>query len=233
MAEKISTIVLKVDLDCHLCYKKIRKILCKLQEKENIKTISYDDKNKTVTISGPFDAKKISGKLTCKAGKVIKEIQIKENKENKEKEKEKEKEKPKDTKPAEKEKPKPAKPEKETKPAEPATKPKGDAEPAKAKPKAEGEPAKAKPAAKKAEPDQPKAEPVMVVQSPMGWPAGPVCCCRPSYEAYYGGGRCCSCGMAYGCMGGAPQGFYGGAPQGYNRNCQYICEEDPTSCSIM
>ncbi|CAO1943969.1 unnamed protein product [Urochloa humidicola] len=31
MAEKISTIVLKVDLECEKCYKKIRRVLCKIQ----------------------------------------------------------------------------------------------------------------------------------------------------------------------------------------------------------
>ncbi|CAO1939437.1 unnamed protein product [Urochloa humidicola] len=77
MAEKISTIVLKVDLECEKCYKKIRRVLCKIQDKMNIKTISFDEKSNAVTISGPFDAEKVCHKLCCEAGRVIKEMDIK------------------------------------------------------------------------------------------------------------------------------------------------------------
>ncbi|XP_066395224.1 protein PYRICULARIA ORYZAE RESISTANCE 21-like [Miscanthus floridulus] len=77
MADKISTIVLKVDLECERCYKKIRKVLCKIQDKMNIKTISFDEKSNTVTISGPFDAEMVCNKLCCKAGRVIKEMDVK------------------------------------------------------------------------------------------------------------------------------------------------------------
>ncbi|RLM87649.1 translation initiation factor IF-2-like [Panicum miliaceum] len=59
MADKISTIVLKVDLECERCYKKIRRVLCKIQDEMNIKTISFDEKSNAVTISGPFDAEKV------------------------------------------------------------------------------------------------------------------------------------------------------------------------------
>uniref|UniRef100_A0A0D9X1B1 HMA domain-containing protein n=1 Tax=Leersia perrieri TaxID=77586 RepID=A0A0D9X1B1_9ORYZ len=85
MADKISTVVLNVDLECDRCYKKIRRVLCKIQDKENIKTISYDEKNNAVLVAGPFDAEKVCKKLCCKAGRVIKEMQIKgkENKESK------------------------------------------------------------------------------------------------------------------------------------------------------
>ncbi|URD74289.1 hypothetical protein MUK42_25890 [Musa troglodytarum] len=76
MAEKISTLILKVNLGCRLCYEKIRKTLCKLQDKENIKSISYDEKNGTVTISGPFYPHCLAKKLKCKACKVIVGIQI-------------------------------------------------------------------------------------------------------------------------------------------------------------
>uniref|UniRef100_A0A804UEU1 HMA domain-containing protein n=1 Tax=Zea mays TaxID=4577 RepID=A0A804UEU1_MAIZE len=70
MADKISTIVLKVDLECERCYRKIRKVLCKIQDKMNIKTISFDEKSNAVTISGPFDADTVCNKLCCKdAGK--------------------------------------------------------------------------------------------------------------------------------------------------------------------
>ncbi|KAK3127650.1 hypothetical protein QOZ80_7AG0576450 [Eleusine coracana subsp. coracana] len=73
---KISTIVLKVDLECQRCYKKIRRTLCKIQDKMNIKTISFDEKSNSVTISGPFDADKVCQKLCCHAGRVIKEMNV-------------------------------------------------------------------------------------------------------------------------------------------------------------
>lgn len=43
----------------------------------NIKTISFDEKSKTVTISGPFNADMVCNKLCCKAGRVIKEMDVK------------------------------------------------------------------------------------------------------------------------------------------------------------
>ena len=104
----MSTIVMRVDLDCDRCYKKIRKLLCKLQgtvqnisilhilaygrlvdlwpveyslryestDRENIKTISYDEKNNTVTVSGSFDAEEVADRLCSGAGKVITDIQV-------------------------------------------------------------------------------------------------------------------------------------------------------------
>uniref|UniRef100_A0A0A9GYN4 HMA domain-containing protein n=1 Tax=Arundo donax TaxID=35708 RepID=A0A0A9GYN4_ARUDO len=71
---QMSTIVMRVDLDCDKCYKKVRKVLCKLQDKVSIRTISYDEKNKTVTVSGPFDAEEVADRLTSDAGKVITDI---------------------------------------------------------------------------------------------------------------------------------------------------------------
>nr|XP_029123882.1 protein PYRICULARIA ORYZAE RESISTANCE 21-like [Elaeis guineensis] len=77
MAEKISKIVITVDLSCRCCSKKVQKVLCKLQEQgQNITNISYDEKKNTVTVSGPFDPHKLSKKLWCKACKVIKSIDI-------------------------------------------------------------------------------------------------------------------------------------------------------------
>ncbi|OAY76751.1 hypothetical protein ACMD2_07370, partial [Ananas comosus] len=229
---QISTLILKVDLDCELCYKKIRKVLCKLQDKEKINAISYDEKNKTVTISGPFDPQKLSKKLHCKAGKVIKEIQIKDNKEKeKEKGKEAEKDKPKDKpaekekdkakdKPAEKEKPKETKPAKEDKSKDKPT------ESAEQKPAEKDQPSKESQG-------PPKSEPGPPIQA---WPAGPPACCyRPFYEGYYGGCRCYTCGRAYGWTGPGPMGFYGGGPYDGSKSYQFFCEEDPSSssCRVM
>lgn len=77
MADKISTIVIKVDLECERCYKKMRRVLCKIQDKMNIKTISFDEKSNAVTISGPFDPDKVCRKLCCEAGRIIKEMDVK------------------------------------------------------------------------------------------------------------------------------------------------------------
>ncbi|KAK3120567.1 hypothetical protein QOZ80_9AG0690010 [Eleusine coracana subsp. coracana] len=76
MAEKISMLIVKVDLDCHKCYEKMRKILCKLQDQERIRTISYDDKSKTIAIAGPFDPQRLACKIRCRGGKTVKDVQI-------------------------------------------------------------------------------------------------------------------------------------------------------------
>ncbi|ONM25168.1 hypothetical protein ZEAMMB73_Zm00001d006810 [Zea mays] len=75
----LSTIVLKVDLECETCYKKIRKVLRTIQDKMNIETISFDEKSNAVTISGPFDSDMVCNRLCCKAGRVIKEMDVKGN----------------------------------------------------------------------------------------------------------------------------------------------------------
>ncbi|KAF0921806.1 hypothetical protein E2562_020100 [Oryza meyeriana var. granulata] len=72
----MSTIVMMVDLECDRCYKKIRRVLCKLQDKASIKAISYDEKNNTVTVAGPFDADEVSDRLCSSAGKVITDIRV-------------------------------------------------------------------------------------------------------------------------------------------------------------
>lgn len=76
MAEKMSTLIIVVDLDCRKCYHKIRKILCQLQDHERIRTISFDDKSKTVTMVGPFDPQRLACKLRCKGGKVVRDVYI-------------------------------------------------------------------------------------------------------------------------------------------------------------
>uniref|UniRef100_A0A453B4T2 HMA domain-containing protein n=1 Tax=Aegilops tauschii subsp. strangulata TaxID=200361 RepID=A0A453B4T2_AEGTS len=140
MADKISTVVLKVDLECARCYRKMRTVLCKIQDKMNIKTISFDEKSNAVTVSGPFDPDKLCRKLCCEAGRVIKEMHVNGREQKAEKPKDSggkaDKEKPKDGGgKADKEKPKDAaaaKPEKKVKfdDAPPAT----DAKPGKAMP---------------------------------------------------------------------------------------------------
>ncbi|XP_042476908.1 protein PYRICULARIA ORYZAE RESISTANCE 21-like [Macadamia integrifolia] len=76
MAHKVSTIVLTVDLACSRCNDKIRKVLCKYRERYQIQDEIYDEKNNTVTISGPFCPSKLVKKLCYKAGNAIKCIKI-------------------------------------------------------------------------------------------------------------------------------------------------------------
>lgn len=54
----------------------MRKVLCKIQDKMNIKTISFDEKSNAVTVSGPFDPDKLCRKLCREAGRVIKEMHV-------------------------------------------------------------------------------------------------------------------------------------------------------------
>ncbi|KAM0949873.1 putative heavy metal-associated domain superfamily, protein PYRICULARIA ORYZAE RESISTANCE 21 [Dioscorea sansibarensis] len=223
MAEKVSTLILKVDLSCHLCHKKIRKVLCKLQDKENIRSITYDEKGNVVIISGPFDPQKLSKKLKCKACKVIKDIQIKE-------EKEKPKEKPKSDPP----KVDPPKPKEDPpKPKEDPPKPKEDPpKPKEDPPKPKEDPPKPKATPIQPEPKPPQTVPVSVAQEPEPyppmWPSGPVCCGRPCFdEGYYVGCRCWTCGRPFGWAEGP---CYDGYPKS---TCQFFCEEDQSTCVIM
>ncbi|KAL6553184.1 hypothetical protein OROGR_007026 [Orobanche gracilis] len=101
-AEKVTLMVLKVDLQCPSCYKKTRKTLCKFPQ---IRDQIYDEKANTVTITVVCcSPEKIRDRLCCKGGKAIKSIEIKEPdgpkdpqmmKKKKELEKPEEKEKPK------------------------------------------------------------------------------------------------------------------------------------------
>ncbi|XP_020580729.1 protein PYRICULARIA ORYZAE RESISTANCE 21-like [Phalaenopsis equestris] len=245
MAGKISTLILTVDLDCYICSKKIRKTICKLQDREQIQTVTFDEKNNTVTISGFFDPQKLKKKLLCKACKVIKEIKIKEE--------DKKPPPPKDTKPPEPEKPKPPPPEKPKEPAQPEKpkekpkepekpkekpkepekpkeKPKEPEKP-KEKPK-EPEKEKPKPPPKEPEKEKPKAPEPAQGNQPVSQPGPlvPCCCWRPCYEQYYGGCRCCSCGMFYGWT-GPPLPPAMGTPS--TSTCQFFCEEDPSTCTVM
>ncbi|XP_058081873.1 protein PYRICULARIA ORYZAE RESISTANCE 21-like [Magnolia sinica] len=176
MGDKKSTLVLDVDLDCRLCNKKIRKVLCKFPE---IQSQSFDEKQKKVTISGPFDPEKLIKKLYCKAGcKTIKGYVIP---------------KPLPPKPppppAEPPKPPPPPP---PPPSEPTKPPPPPSEPvAKAAPP-QPEPQKPKPA--------PPCLPEFLAHGPVNihiGPVGPPCCCRPCYEGHERDGICTRGGGHY------------------------------------
>ncbi|KAK8938297.1 hypothetical protein KSP40_PGU011664 [Platanthera guangdongensis] len=234
MAEKgkISTLVLTVDLECYICSRKIRKTIFKLQGRESIHTVNYEEKSNRVTISGPFDPQRLKKKLLCKAGKVIKEIKVKEEEKKPPPPATKDQ-----TKPAEPEKPKPAPEPEKVKPKDPENKPKEKdrektkpAEPE--KPNKPAEPEKPKPKEPEPEPNKPVAPDYGQPFWPSGrvGPAVPSCCWLPCHVEYYGGCRCSTCGMFFDWTAAPllPAGGYRGGSSTY----QFFCEEDP-SCTLM
>ncbi|GMY36619.1 protein PYRICULARIA ORYZAE RESISTANCE 21 isoform X1 [Fagus crenata] len=110
--EKTMLMILKVDLQCHRCYKKVKKVLCRFPQ---IRDQVYNEKENLVVIKVVCcSPEKIKEKLIYKGGGAIKSIEIKAP------EKPKPADKPKDEKP--KEKPKDEKP-KDEKPKEKAADP--------------------------------------------------------------------------------------------------------------
>lgn len=234
--EKVTPMVLNVNLQCPCCYKKIKKTLCKFPQ---IRDQVYNEKTNTVNITVVCcSPEKIRDKLKCKAGKVIISIEIKEPPKPKEPEKKKEPDKPKESeKPKEPEKPKeaPEKPKSNGK----ADKPKSDAAPPADKPKEapKAEPPKNPQPAAKAAPAQ--TVPVHGVPSVFpyvgpsydtygagpyyhgyGFPPPPPPP-QPCYDGYYGYGY----GNGYG---------YGYGRVGHASRCGgYYTEENPQGCYIM
>ncbi|KAJ6921585.1 hypothetical protein NC652_015489 [Populus alba x Populus x berolinensis] len=76
MAEKkVTTMVIKVDLECEKCHKKIKKVLCRIPQIQNQ---IYDKKAGTVTITVVCcSPEKIKEKIVCKGGEAVKSIVIK------------------------------------------------------------------------------------------------------------------------------------------------------------
>nr|XP_048331190.1 protein PYRICULARIA ORYZAE RESISTANCE 21-like [Ziziphus jujuba var. spinosa] len=73
--KQVTTMVLKVDLQCCKCYKKVKKILYKIP---HIQDQIYDEKNDTVIIKVVCcSPEKIKEKIICKGGDCIKSIEIK------------------------------------------------------------------------------------------------------------------------------------------------------------
>ncbi|CAI9265123.1 unnamed protein product [Lactuca saligna] len=168
--EKVTEMVLNVDLKCSGCYKKVKKVICKIPQ---IRDQVFDvDKNKVKLIVVCCSPEAIRDKLCYKGGGAIQSIEIVEKSEkpketekakpaavaDKPKEAEKAKppaDKPKDAKPAadkpagkpkEAEKPKAAdKPKDQQEKPKAADKPKDAGKPPEAKPKDAGKPPEAKP----------------------------------------------------------------------------------------
>ncbi|KAJ4704095.1 pollen-specific leucine-rich repeat extensin-like protein 1 isoform X1 [Melia azedarach] len=251
--KKVTVMVLKVDLQCSKCYKKVKKVLCKFPQ---IQDQIYDEKqNKVIIKVVCCNPERIRDKLCCKGDGSIKSIEILEPKPP---EKPKEPEKPKQPeKPKEPEKPKqPEKPKEPEKPKQPE-KPK---EPEKPKqPEKPKEPEKPKQPEKPKEPEKPK-DPPKPNPTPAPPPVVPVLnpepcyppvpnpgrtCCRECYEGRRGG-PCYELGHGqvryydgycgrpvYDSWGGG--GGYGCNTGYYKSRCtDYICEENPNAaCTIM
>ncbi|KAL5769344.1 hypothetical protein ACOSQ2_016127 [Xanthoceras sorbifolium] len=72
--KKVTFMLLKVDLQCCKCYKKVKKILCQFPQ---IHDQVYDEKNNTVTIKVVCcSPEKIRDKICCKGRGCIKSIEI-------------------------------------------------------------------------------------------------------------------------------------------------------------
>ncbi|XWS09196.1 hypothetical protein CRYUN_Cryun40dG0065200 [Craigia yunnanensis] len=75
MEEKVTIMVLNVDLQCSRCYKKVKKVLCKFPQIQDQK---YDEKANTVTITVVSCCPgKIRDKICFNGGGIIKCITIK------------------------------------------------------------------------------------------------------------------------------------------------------------
>lgn len=70
------TLIVTLDMDCCRCSTKIKKVMSSIQDrgKFDIEKIVYGEDR--VLVSGPFDADKLSCKIWCKAGKIIKNIEV-------------------------------------------------------------------------------------------------------------------------------------------------------------
>jgi len=208
--------VLKVDLHCSTCYKKIKKLLCRSPQ---VRDQIFDEKQNQVTITVVSCCPdKIRDKLRYKGGKAIKSIDIKDPPKPKSKEPEKPKT---DDKPKETGKPKP-----DDKPKEPE-KPKVE-EPPKPTKIPEGKPAAEKPQALVVDPPAYSVPgtvaPEHFVQYgyPVvnaGWGYG-----EPSNEGYVGAPYY---NNGYG-RPVPPQPYY----NGYNYGYEYS-EETPSMCTIV
>ncbi|KAL1537233.1 protein PYRICULARIA ORYZAE RESISTANCE 21-like [Salvia divinorum] len=212
--------VLKVDLQCPCCYKKVKKIICKFPQ---IRDQVYSEKENKVRITVVCcDPEKIRDKLCCKGAKVIKSIEIVDPPKP---------ERPKPEKPKDPEKPKPEKPIEEPikPPKPPSTKPVDVPKPDKPRP-----------------PVVPGPTPAPCPPRPCWCPPGPCWCppvfpvrpcCGPCSQGI--GGGPCNCWhrppppMPRPCFDGCC--VYGC----HHRPCHvticdyYFSEENPQACSIM
>ncbi|KAK1409812.1 hypothetical protein QVD17_36341 [Tagetes erecta] len=76
--EKVTVMILYVDLKCSCCYKKVRKLLCKFPQIRD--QVFDEDKNKVTITVVCCDPERLRDKLCCKGGKSIQSIEIVEPK---------------------------------------------------------------------------------------------------------------------------------------------------------
>ncbi|KAL4628105.1 hypothetical protein ACB092_05G212600 [Castanea dentata] len=168
--KKTTLMVIKVDLQCSRCYKKIKRVLCRIPQ---IQDQVYNEKENFVIIKVVCcSPEKIKQKIIREGGCAVKSIEIKEV--EKPKEPEKQKEKPKEPKEPEKQKEKPKEPEKQE-PEKQKEKPK---EPEKQNPEKPKEAEKQKEAEKPKNPKEPEKlknpeNPKDVKSNGNGGPSGP------------------------------------------------------------
>ncbi|XP_022639855.1 keratinocyte proline-rich protein isoform X4 [Vigna radiata var. radiata] len=230
MAEKVTVMRLKVDLQCHKCYKKVKKILSKFPQ---IRDQFYDEKNNIVTITVVCcNPEKLRDKICCKGCGIIKSIEIVE---------------PPKPKPPEKPKPEKPKPEKPPPPNPPRPEP---VPPPRPEPVPPPRPEPVPPPRPEPVPP-PRPEPVpppclgpvappTPLPVPCPWPALPPrplpigVCCVPCYEGH-GGGPCFDGhGGPPPCYGRPICDSYGGCRPCYVSRCdEYFCEDNTSACSIM
>ncbi|XP_061963739.1 heavy metal-associated isoprenylated plant protein 6-like [Populus nigra] len=208
MAEKkVTTMVIKVDLECEKCHKKIKKVLCRIPQIQNQ---IYDKKAGTVTITVVCcSPEKIKEKIICKGGEAVKSIEIKVPEKPKAPDPKKDGEKKKDEKPP-KAPEKSKQPDKTAEPVDGNGKPKG--------------------------PDKPKA---LIVE-----PVHPMTCCAECYQGISGGPCYHDYGRpappSYVIYGRPVHDSWGGSggcgcqrSSSYACRCEYVCEDNPSSCTIM
>uniref|UniRef100_A0A7N0UCA1 HMA domain-containing protein n=1 Tax=Kalanchoe fedtschenkoi TaxID=63787 RepID=A0A7N0UCA1_KALFE len=222
--KKVTVMILKVDLQCDRCYKKVKKVLCKFPE---IQDRVFDEKSNIVTITVICcDPERIRCRLCRKGRGSIKSIDIKDSP-------------PPAAKPESPKKPPPAPaPEPVKKQPEPPSKaPEPVPQPPKPAPKSpEPAPKAPDPAPKQAEPEP---EPERVKPLPLfGSDPIPTCC-----EQCYGGRAGGPCNYGYEPSPVHYDGYFNGRISfngfGPNRGCHpgrcadYFCEENPAGCSVM
>ncbi|KAL9455226.1 hypothetical protein AB3S75_010607 [Citrus x aurantiifolia] len=195
--KKVTIMVLKVNLQCSKCYKKVKKVLCKFPQ---IQEQFFDEKTNTVTIKVVCcSPEKIRDKLCCKGDGSIKTIEILE---------------PKPPPPPPKPKPKPSPP-----PPAPAPEPKPSPPPPKPSPSPPPPAPAPQPKPSPAPPPPPAPAP-----APEPVPCYPPVrtCCRECYEGR-GGGPCYSPVRA--CCRECSEGRGGGPCYSPVRACCRECSE--------
>ncbi|KAL8192325.1 hypothetical protein R6Q57_027510 [Mikania cordata] len=222
--EQVTVMILNVDLKCSCCYKKVRKLLCKIPEIRD--QVFDEDKNKVMITVVCCDPEKMRDKLCCKGGKAIQSIEI----------------------PQPQPQPQPVKMPEPIPQPQPVKMPDTQPQPKPVKmPEPQPQP-KPKPVKMPDPQPQPQPKPVKMpdpkpqpqpVKMPEPMPIDPFCppvsvCCQECYEGRGGG----PCHYWYGRPPPGPCYDYGyqyagNRPPCYVSRCDCFSEENPQGCSVM